>query len=52
LICFIDADKDFNWLNFKMSEEQKKKLFLLGAQKGLDFLKNFDWESYKKLRSA
>lgn len=51
LICFIDADKEFNWLNFKMSEEQKKKLFLLGAQKGLNFLKNFDWENYKKLRS-
>lgn len=50
LICFIDADKDFNWLNFKMSDEKKKKLFLLGAQKGLDFLKTFDWESYKKIR--
>jgi NTE family protein len=35
-----------------MSDEQKKKLFLLGAQKGLDFLNNFDWESYEKLRSA
>lgn len=50
LICFIDADKDFNWLNFKMSEEKKKKLFLLGAQKGLDFIKTFDWEAYKKVR--
>ena len=50
LICFIDADKDFNWLNFKMSDEKKKKLFLLGAQKGLDFLKTFDWEAYKKIR--
>ncbi len=51
LICFIDADKDFNWLNFKMSDEKKKKLFLLGAEKGLAFLKEFDWEKYKKLRS-
>ena len=51
LICFINADKEFNWLNFNMSEEQKKKLFLLGAQKGLDFIKNFDWDNYKKLRS-
>ena len=52
LICFIDADKDFKWLNFKMSDERKKKLFLLGAQKGLNFIKNFDWENYKKIRSG
>ncbi len=51
LICFINADKDFKWLNFKMNDENKKKLFLLGAQKGLDFIKTFDWENYKQLRS-
>jgi NTE family protein len=50
LICFIDANKDFNWLNFKMSDDDKKKLFLLGAKKGLDFITNFDWENYKALR--
>ncbi len=50
LICFIDADKDFNWLNFKMSDEQKKKLFLLGARKAFAFLSNFDWEKYKTSR--
>lgn len=50
LICFIDADKDFNWLNFKMSDEKKKKLFLLGAQKALDFIQEFNWEEYKQLR--
>jgi len=50
LICFIDADKDFNWLNFKMSDEQKKKLFLLGAQKALEFISTFDWEKYKTSR--
>ena len=50
LICFIDANKDFNWLNFKMSDEQKKKLFLLGAKKALAFLNNFDWDKYKKSR--
>jgi NTE family protein len=47
LICFIDADKDFNWLNFKMSDEQKKKLFLLGAKKALAFITDFDWGKYK-----
>lgn len=50
LICFIDADKEFNWLNFKMEEESKKKLFLLGARKGLEFMKTFDWEAYKQVR--
>jgi NTE family protein len=50
LICFIDANKDFNWLNFKMSDEQKKQLFLLGAKKALAFLNNFDWDKYKKSR--
>ncbi len=52
LICFIDADKDFNWLNFRMSDEKKKLLFLLGARKALDFIRNFDWDAYKKLRSG
>ena len=52
LICFIDADKDFKWLNFKMDGDKKKKLFLLGAEKGLKFIKTFDWEKYKKLRSG
>ena len=50
LICFIDADVEFNWLNFQMSDEKKKKLFLLGAQKALAFLKEFDWEEYKSVR--
>lgn len=50
LICFIDADKEFNWLNFKMEDDKKKQLFLLGARKGLEFMKSFDWEAYKKIR--
>lgn len=51
LICFIDADKSFNWLNFNMSDEKKKKLFLLGAARGLAFIKTFDWDGYKKIRA-
>ena len=50
LICFIDADKDFKWLNFNMSLDRQQKLFLLGAEKALAFLKQFDWEAYKKIR--
>lgn len=43
LICRIDADERFNWLNFDMKEDRQKELFLLGAQKGLGFLQKFDW---------
>jgi NTE family protein len=50
LICFIDADVEFDWLNFQMSDEKKKKLFILGAQKGLEFIKEFNWEEYKEIR--
>jgi len=50
LICFIDADKKFKWLNFNMSEDRQKELFLLGAQKAIAFLEKFDWEGYRKLR--
>jgi NTE family protein len=50
LICFIDADVEFDWLNFQMSDEKKKKLFILGAQKGLEFIKEFNWEQYKEIR--
>jgi NTE family protein len=52
LICFIDADVEFNWLNFQMSDEKKKQLFLLGARKGLEFIKNFSWEEYKNVRQT
>jgi NTE family protein len=50
LICFIDADVEFNWLNFRMSDDKKKQLFLLGAQKALNFLREFNWEEYKVIR--
>jgi NTE family protein len=50
LICFIDADKKFKWLNFNMSADRQKELFLLGARRGLSFLEKFDWEEYKNIR--
>lgn len=50
LICRIDADEKFNWLNFGMSDERQQELFLLGARKGLEFLERFDWQVYKKIR--
>ncbi|PHQ56363.1 MAG: alpha/beta hydrolase [Lutibacter sp.] len=52
LICQIDADEQFNWLDFNMSKEDQVKLFNLGAQKALGFLIKFDWEAYKNSRSV
>ncbi len=52
LICRIDADKKFNWLDFNISQAQKVELFRLGAFKGLEFIETFDWEAYKNLRRA
>lgn len=50
LICNIDADKDYNWLNFKMPREKQRELFILGAKKALAFLDDFNWEHYKETR--
>jgi NTE family protein len=50
LICNIEADENFNWLNFDMKKERQKELFLLGAEKGIEFLEKFDWEAYKETR--
>lgn len=52
LICKIDADESFNWLNFNMPEERQADLFLLGAKKGVEFLEKFNWDEYKKTRSS
>jgi len=51
LICRIDADEEYNWLNFGMSEERQQELFILGARKGLEFLNGFEWEAYKEIRA-
>ena len=51
LICRIDADEQFNWLDFNMTPEQQVQLFTLGAEKAIKFLEEFDWESYKILRA-
>jgi NTE family protein len=50
LICRIDADQKFNWLNFNMTKEEQIELFTLGAVKAIEFLDCFDWDGYKKIR--
>lgn len=50
LICRIDADQKFNWLNFSMTRQEQVELFNLGAAKALEFLEDFDWKDYKEIR--
>lgn len=50
IICSIDADSKYNWLDFKMDDGKKKSLFLLGATKAIEFLEKFKWEDYKEIR--
>jgi NTE family protein len=52
LITYINADKLVNWLNFKLSDQEKQALFIEGAEKAMRFIKGFDWENYKKLRAG
>jgi NTE family protein len=49
LVTDIDPG-DHHWLNFELSDEAKKDLFIRGARAAYHFLIGFDWKSYKKLR--
>jgi len=42
---------EFNWLNFFISDQEKLKMFIRGAQSATTFLLNFDWPSYQKERT-
>jgi NTE family protein len=50
LICHVDADKDFNWLDFEVKRPDQVKMFLHGAREAIKFLNAFDWEKYKETR--
>jgi len=52
LICRIDADRKFNWLDFNMKEKDQISLFNLGAEKAIEFLEGFDWKKYKQVRRS
>lgn len=52
LICRLDVDQKFHWLNFNMTDEEKRSLFQYGAEGALKFLKSFDWEAYKEVRRS
>ena len=42
---------EFNWLNFFISDEEKLKMFIRGAESATDFLLKFDWLQYQKERT-
>ena len=42
---------NFNWLNFFLSDEDKLKMFIKGAQAATDFLIGFNWPVYQKDRT-
>jgi NTE family protein len=56
LICRVDADEQFNWLDFNMPEEKKKALFALGCAKAITFLEEWHesggWDAYLEFRKS
>lgn len=57
LICKIDADEQFNWLDFNMPQDKRIALFALGCERAIEFLEQWhtpgqDWAAYKELRRA
>ena len=49
LVTYIDTGEHY-WLDFEMSLEGKRDLFLRGAKAAQAFLTKFDWASYKETR--
>lgn len=55
LICRIDADLEFEWLDFSMAPDKKVELFAHGAERAIEWLEGWHnetdkWENYKKMR--
>jgi NTE family protein len=51
LVHCLNVD-GFNWLDFRMPDTEKLELFAVGVRGAVEFLLNFDWKGYKKLRAA
>lgn len=51
LVAYIDI-KDYNWLDFNVSDEMKLDLFRSGAKEAVAFLQKFNWKDYKELRKS
>lgn len=50
LLTYIDV-RDYDWLDFGMSEETRLGLFRRGVEAAATFLRAFDWKGYKEIRS-
>ena len=50
LVTFIKT-RPHHWLNFFMSDKDKKDLFVRGVEAGANFLKGFEWGKYKDIRA-
>ena len=51
LVTYVDL-KDFNWLDFSLSDKSKIEMFVRGAEAACGFLKSFDWNGYKNIRES
>lgn len=51
LVTYIDTGKH-DWLDFFMDTPCKVDLFRRGVEAAVDFLLEFDWDAYKKVRVA
>jgi NTE family protein len=49
LVAYIDT-KEIGWLDFGMDKATKLRLFDMGLQSAMDFLEQFDWSNYKRIR--
>jgi NTE family protein len=49
LVANIDT-RPHDWLNFSLGPDERRDLFMKGAQTASDFLTGFDWEDYKRVR--
>ncbi len=51
--CIKEIDvHQYNWLNFFVTEKEKKELFIKGAEAACEFLQSFDWKAFKEGRDA
>lgn len=50
LVAYIRTG-EHNWLDFFMNTEARVDLFRRGVEAAVEFLRKFDWEGYKRLRS-
>ena len=51
LMSNININGKCDWLNFDISDDNKLYLFREGVKAGLEFLADFNWQDYKRVRN-